>query len=424
MLEQSTLHGRIFCSEVLEKTLKSKPIPVTDIKFGPMRPVQIYRISDMEMWVQDKRQGDWYHYCGKYGEKDLHLKQDENTMLPDIKGNDGFFYYYGKALCTTRDGENGKKTIEEPYFIQNAPTVDYDGIPDTDWMQMPLTMQAIDYDRVFRYPKEVKTLLSNIPACYVDRYKRPVKRVHGRTYPIPMEKVKTTWDDLGEGSYPVVVDFSKTAMAVADLEPVHTEEDLAHFNSLPGYYEEETPRGGKHKIIKVTDNSFKFRYSKGLEIINQSQVTLYGIHAKWLGDDPKVVDVSGYSTVGHKEHQVVARLERPDISEAVECLRRKASENLSTGTEIAARLYRTDPDDSHGEYAALRALYEQDIKPYAIQFKPDLLPWILEGYASNIITHRDKHETLRQGLPYLVYLAAIIIGKEDVRIWEDQKCIS
>lgn len=418
MLEQSTLHGRIFCSEISEKTIKSKTVAVGDIRFGPMRPIEIYRISDMEMWVFDKRQKNWYYYKGEYRSMELSLVTmiNKTSMLPELPKT-SFFYYYGKALLN-------KEENEQVYFIQNEPRVSYDKIPDINKMQMPLTLQALDYNQTFQYPETVKTLLINMPACYVDRYKRPIKQIYGRTYPIPMESVKTTWKDLKETTYPVVINFEKTPFAIADLEPDHTEDDRAHFNGLPGYYEEETPRGGRHKIVKIMDKSFKFRYSPGLEIINESQVTLYGINAKWITDNPEILDVSQYRTVGHEEHQVMALLERPDVSEVVEMLRQKAKDNLSTGSEIAAQLYRTDPDDSHGEYVALRTLFQQDIKPYAKQLKPDLLPWILEAYASEIITHRDKHETMRQGLPYLVYLAAIIIGKEDARIWQSQKCIS
>lgn len=428
MLEQSALHGRIFRSDLMGKTLVSKPVPLDTIQFGPMRPVQIYRISDKELWVQDKHKGDWYHYLGSFGSLDLPLVGTyprEKIRISDYISGDGFFYYYGKALCDAKNAgsRNGKK-VEQLYFVQNEPPVSYAGIPDVNRIQIPLTLQTLDYDRSFHYPEKIKTLLEGIPACYVDRYKRPIKQAYGRTYPIAMEQVKTTWKELPETTYPVVVDFGKTSYAVADLEPEHTSDDLAHFMSLPGFYEEETPRGGKHKVVRIDSDSFKFRYSPGLEIINQSQVTLYGIGAKWLKDDPENLDITAYHKIGHTEHQVFAVLERPDVSDAVKAIRRKAEENLSMGVEAASQLYRTDPDESHGEFVALRTLYKQDIKPYANQFPSGLLPWILESYASDVITHREKHETMRSGLPYLVYLAAIIIGKEDVKTWEGQSYIS
>lgn len=416
MLEQSALHGRIFYSMQTEKLLASKPAAITEIQFGPMRPVQIYRVSDMEMWVQDKNTGIWYHYKGTGGIGMLNLEGCCNSIkIEEYVPGGGFFYYYGKALYKKKNQEES----EQFYFVQNESNVSYSGTPDISSMPMPLTIQALDYVQAFSYPDEIKQLLKGIPACYVDRYKRPITRMHGRTYPVPMEQVKTTWADLPETTYPVVVDFAKTTLAVADLEPSHTEEDLAYFNSMPGYYEEDTPRGGKHKVVRMENKNFKFRYSKGLEIINQSQVTLYGINAKWLMDSPEPLDMSGCQAVGHTAHTAAAAvLERPNVEKEVALLKKKAEENLSAASMVAAKLYHADTDNSHGEFIVLHTLYKQDIEPYANQFREGLLPWILEQYAKDIIQHRDKHETLRCGLPYLVYLAAIIIGKKAVHIWD------
>ena len=426
MLEQSALHGRVFLSYLNGRSLISKPVSPKDVAFGPMRPVQIYPISDRDVWMQDRSKGDWYHYaCGRQG-GNLRLQErykEASVRISEITSGSGFFYYYGKALCDARLIGKGKKA-EHLYFVQNAPSVSYAGIPDVEEAEIPLTLQALDYEQTFRYPEKIKDLLSQMPASYVDRYKRPVVKIGGHLYPLAMEKVTTRWKDLPETTYPVVLNFEGTRYAVADLEPDHTEEDLEHFNSLAGYYEEETPRGGRHKVIHVKDAGFKYRHSPGLEFINSSQVTLYGINARWISDAPAVTDMSGYLSVGHDKHQFLARLERPDVSREVAMLREKAEENLSMSADIAGRLYRSDPDDSHGEYVALRTLFRGDIEPYARCFEPDLIPWILEQYAADVIEHRDKHETLRNGVPYLVYLADIIIGKDVGKTWEPQKCTS
>lgn len=426
MLEQSALHGRIFRSKIEGKTLASKPVAVEDIAFGPKRPVQVYRISDEEMWMQDKLRKNWYHYQGERG-KDLLLTgtySETEITITDYTAGNGSFYYCGEALYDAGKGVEEEKETHI-YFVQNEPEVTYKGVPDINKMPIPLTLQALDYKRVFRYPEKLKDFCKELPACYVDRYKRPIQVRHGHVYPISMEKVTTRWENLPECTYPVVISFIGTRYSVADLEPDHTENDLKHFNQLSGFYEEETPRGGKHKLIWIEDKAFKFQYSKGLEIINESQVTFYGINAKWLSDNPDQTDVSAYQVVGHEGHQITAHLTRPDVSKEVALLRKKAEENFSFAVEAATKLYRADKDDSHGEFIALRTLYVQDIEPYAKQFEKGLLPWILESYASVVIEHRDKHETLRYDLPYLVYLAAIIIGKKsEAKIWENQKCIS
>lgn len=412
MLEQSALHGRIYHSMLHDRTLASKPAMVADIRFGPMRPVIICRVSDAEMWVQDRNKGTWYHYKGMEGGGALRLDSCQDAF--DASGMQAFPYYYGKALY---QGET-----EQNYFMQNAPQVTYGGIPDISAMEMPLTVQALDYGQAFTYPKEVKALLRDVPACYVDRFKRPVKKVNGRIYPIAMAGVKTVWPDLPETTYPVVLDFSKTPYAVADLEPEHEEQDFALFNAMPGFYEEDTPRGGKHKIIRLVNDAYKFRYSKGLEIISQSQVTLYGINARWLCSAPEPIDMSGCRTVGHTEHDIAKTvLERPDVSREVGLLEQKAMENLSVAKMVAKHMYDKDTDISHGEFVALNTLYRQDIAPYAAQFERNLLPWIVEQYAKGVIEPRKKHETMRNGLPYLVYLAAVIIGNPACKpgnVWE------
>lgn len=410
LLEQSTLHGRIFYSKIAGKAIASKPADITSIQFGPMRAVELYPLSDNEMWVQDKQRDDWYHYLGTDGNLVLDSYQKGKHAIPDTLTGNRFCYYYGLACYDN---------IEQLYFVQNKPVVTIDNIPDIQTIQIPLTLQKMDYEQVFHYPDEIKQFLATLPACYVDRYKRPIKTMQGRTYPISMETVKTTWKELPDTTYPVVIDFKNSPYGIVDLEPEHTKEDLEHFISIPGFYEEETVRGGKHKVVLLESDIFKFRYSPGLEIINQSQVTLYGIHGKWLTDHPQALDVTNYKTVGHIEHTPIAKLERPDITKELKLLQQKAEENLSMGKDIAKKLYANDMDTSHGEFMALWTLYEQDIAPYATQFPTELLPWILEAYASDVILHRDKHETLRNGLPYLVHLSDIIIDRKGVtKIWD------
>ena len=398
MLEQSVLHGKVFCIRQTEKTLTSKAVSINEISFGPMRPIHLYVISDKEIFICDINKDDWYHYKGESG--GFHLVLMEKTRPATIPNVTEHFYYYGKAKY---------KDEEHIYFIKNMPPVTMSDIPDVNMIQIPITLQALDYDMTFSYPDKLKEQLGDVLACYTDRYKRPIKHVKDATYPVPIENVTTKFRELTECNYPVVFNFRNTFYGIADLEPHHTEQDMEHFNSLDGYYIEDTPRGGKHKLVLIESSDFKFRYSDGLEIINQSQATLYGINGTWLEDDPKPIDVSVYNAVGHADHKVIAKLDRPDVTQEVMLLKEKAEENLSTGRQAANNFYRTDPDTSHGEFMVLWTLYQEDMLPYAKQFDRELLPWILEQYAMDIIEHREKHETMRMGLPYLVYLSAIII---------------
>lgn len=400
MLEQSILHGKVYCVAQTETSLQTKAVPLTDISFGPIRPIHLYVISDMEIFICDISKDDWYHY--KSDSKTSILPLIDKIRPKSIPQVTEHFYYYGQAKY---------KDKFHTYFIKNMPRVTISDIPDVNTIPFPITLQTLDYEETFSYPDQLRKELANIPACYTDRYKRPIKRTHDATYPISIDKVTTKFIELPMCTYPVVLNFANTIYGIADLEPHHTEEDIAHFNSLDGYYVEDTPRGGKHKLVKIKSPEFKFRYSDGLEIINQSQATLYGINGTWLNDNPNSIDVTVYKEVGHTEHEIIATLDRPNVEQEVELLRKKAIENLSIGKQTAERLYRTDADVSHGEYMVLWVLYRDDILPYSKQLDRNLLPWILEQYAMDVIEHRSKHETMRHGLPYLVYLSAIIIER-------------
>lgn len=412
MFEQSALHGILYRSEKQERSIASQTVSLSDMTFGPMRSIYIYPHSDQEFLVYHLQGQTWYHYQSlQIGQRPQLQKTYTKEQLPAefqawIHQENQFFYYYGQAQW--KDARTGD-CISDAYYVQNIPTVTCDNIPDIQTMELPLTLQKLDYGQTFTYPEELNQLLGNLSASYTDRYKRPIQRKFGRTYPIAMEKVTTTWKDLPVSTYPKVVNLSNTFFAVLDLEPDHTQEDLEEFQKMPGFYEEETPKGGKHKLIAINSKVFKFRFSKGLELINESMVTFYGIHGTWITSNPFVADLESYQPVGHTTRQVTTLLERPDVSDIVQALQKKAAENISMLDLKISEIYRTDPDNSHADFVALVTIYHSDMKPYELEFDKTQLPWIVEAYAKPLIPHREKHETMRNGLPYLVYLASIII---------------
>lgn len=402
MFEQSVRFGQLFHSKELGKYLSVKATDWSSLAFGPMRKIGLQYCSDKEIWIHGG--GCWYHYLA---EKPGTLSLTETRQMAWDKPF-ADWYYYGVA--------KGPEGELEPYFTKNPPAVTLSDIPDTTSFQIPLTMQKLDYGRVFSYLEPLKALLAPFPACYADRYKRPIKRVRGRTYPVAMEKVQTTWKDLSDDFYPVVVNLSDTPFAVLDLEPEHGQAEEAVFASCPAYYEERTIRGGGHKLIKSPDKQFKYQFSKGLELINESQVTFYGIDGIWLSDKPDSPNLSGFQPVGGSRVITENRLgrvsiNRPNVSQTVATLTHKAKERCSTAKSVAKMMFDADTNTSHGEWMALQTLYMQDVAPYKRQLPTDTLPWILEAYAEDVIPWREKHETLRSGLPYLVYLSALISGR-------------
>ena len=86
-----------------------------------------------------------------------------------------------------------KDDVQIPYFVQDTPYVQKSIIPDIRTMEMPFSMLTLDYNRIFTYPEALKELLGDCPVAYADRFKRPVVRSNGHTYPISLEKQAYRW---------------------------------------------------------------------------------------------------------------------------------------------------------------------------------------------------------------------------------------
>lgn len=404
MLEQTKKNGRVFNVQLGDKSVLSKPAIIPEYEFGPYRPVTIYRINDYEMWVKDEAHGDWYHY--KNDTYPLTLVSREDVHKESVSGS---FYLYGMA-------GHGNELIS--YFVQDMPYVQKHIIPDIQKMEMPFSMCALDYERIFTYPQSLKELLKDCPVAYADRFKRPIIRSRGHTYPISLEKQSFCWKDLPDSNYPIVADLSGTNFAVLDLEPSRTTEEEMIYESIMGYYEEETPRGGRHKLVKLNDTTFKFRYGKGLELIANGMITFYGIKGVMLSSDPIPMKTTGFAPVGH-----VARLMKPmdmpaEIKSLVAKLETYTGDLHFIKMQIRER-HRLNTDNSNREFNILLDIYNVAVAPYRQEFSEQSLPWILAAYANDIIEPREKHATQRNGLPYLVYLSAIICEKkEGAKIWK------
>lgn len=395
MLEQSFEHGTVYLSYVKSDSLITKSVKIPEIKFGPSRPVDIIVTHDF-VYVQDRSTQIVYLYSGG------HLQAEgKDIQMPDQRR---FFYYYGMAYLPTAKTDNKYY----PFFTQNRPPMQIENIPDIKQFEPPRTLQNLGYRQTFTYPNEIIDLLGDIKASYVDRYKRPIRTDNGRTFPISMDRVTTTFKELAPTNYPVVVDLSKTPFAMVDLEPGYTEDDLQHFEQLDGYYVESTPRGGKHLLVPIQSDTFKFRYSEHLEIINDGMVTLYGIEPEILSVHPEQIDVSIYeSTVRRVTEQV--KPVSDNIKRYVEALEAQSDKRASPAKTYALNRYEQESDMSYADYISLYILYMQDVQPYQNQLPKDSLPWILEAYARDVIPWRSKHDTMRNGVPYMVHLANEII---------------
>lgn len=404
MLEQTKRNGRVYDVQPGEKSVLSKTAVIPEFEFGPYRPVTVYRLDDYDMWVKDEAHGDWYHYKGNaYPLALVSRETDHEEAVP------GSFYLYGVA------GQGGRLV---PYFVQDTPYVQKHIVPDIEAMEMPFSMRALDYGRIFTYPQGLKELLAGCPVAYADRFKRPIIRVQGHTYPISLAKQPSKWEDLDDVCYPVVADLSGTHFAVLDLEPTRTTDEELTYESVTGYYEEETIRGGKHKLVRLDDPTFKFRYGSGLELIANGMITFYGIGGVMLSSNPPPMRTTGFAPVGH-----VARMMKPmDMPSEISSLVDKLETFIGSLDIVRAQIrdkHMLNTDNSNREFNMLLDLYKAAVAPYRWHFPEESLPWILAACAGGMIEPREKHATQRNGLPYLVYLSAIICEKkEGAKVWK------
>lgn len=395
MIEQSKRNGPVYYSEAGEKLI-SKKIPIPDIKFG--KPIEVlFRQKDNIIEVEPIGAGYSLIYLnGQY--------IDKGPSSPR-----GFRYLAGIAEYEE------KKT---PYFIQNTPPVTLEDTLDIYNMMLPVSLTGYSYQQTFVFPEELLPISGDLPATYVDYYKRPMNPellTSGVYIPIGIDMVKTTVSEIARipRNFPIVVNLVGTDYAVIDLEPGYTEDDLQEAESYSYIYKEDTVRGGKHYLIRTTEKGFKYRASKHLEIINRTMCTFYGINGTVVDLNAPAVSFEdrNYEEVGR---QSVTLKEAPEgVREVVVSLK---DINLNRPTLGKVRTaYELDSDKSHADYMALRTIFYDDIYTHvpeiiAYGMTKEDLPWVLAEYGGGMIPYREKHDTERRGCPYLVYVAAAVLN--------------
>lgn len=422
MLEQTTRNGQLYLSQIVNGKLKSRRVELSQVVFGPSQPLRLF------FKTQD-------HYCvvkGRTGYVFVDGNFVKTVDNPMVLG-EVYEYYYGRCRI---------ENVECNYLTVNRPTTTCDLVADVVDFKLPTSFTGYPYDQTFSYPQELVDLLGHLPATYVDAHKRPLNyesMQQGRYFPISIDKINTRLPQLsGYDNFPVVVNLKNSRFAVIDMEPGYTPEDSALIDMSRVIYEEETPRGGKHFLVYSDDGAFKRRVTPRLEIITQTMMTFYGINAVWHGSDKEVYDTEVYSEVGGPTETKVSKTAPQHVQEMAERL----LENIKVidagvpgigkgdtfGHQMATTGYREHSHDpSTADFAALAALYRYDLQPL---FKPrklstrqraikeacaelkvtvEELPWLLAEYSTNVIPHRDKHDTDRLGIPYLVYVAAKVI---------------
>ena len=414
MLEQSELNGAVYNTyEKLENgkmKLITSSVSLNTVTFGKPEKIIIHRKLGMDEILVERPA--LKAYAVYLHNKFMYVVEPSEE---DLQGDELFYYNYGTAII------DGKET---PYLIQNDPPVGCDLLPNYKEFHLPPVLSGYPYDRTFTYEKVLIALLGSLPATYTDRYKRPINAgaiKYQKYYPVTIDNVKTKFYQLAntEEPFPIVVllnsQSNPTPYACIDLEPGYTKEELDIAESFDAYYKEDTPRGGKHYLVRVSlDNDvFKYRISEHLEVQVNCQITFYGINGIMLNKNPTETDFSNYTIVGHNTIAIDNTSYPDGVSELVAELEEANKRLGTTGKSTALRQYDIDSDESHADFVAMLRLYNIDIKPFIKEIPENMLPWVLAEYTSNIIPARLKHIDNRQGVPYLVYLALKIIKNRE-----------
>lgn len=384
-----------------KKRLINKPIEISDLTFHKPIIVTMYALNDMT-YLQPENSKKIYTFrnnifCG-------FLNPDENTKYYRWKFHVGIVKYGSEYLpywC-----------IDEPEHSQTPSMIDFTKI------MLPPMFTGFKYDMNFEYDHHLIDILHEYQASLVDEFKRPLD-INGikrhQYYPGKLaDSTATVKDVVGlSKTLPIVVNLESKneGLACLDLEPHFTEEDLNKAESFDYYYVEETPRGGRHYLIKAKQkDAYKFRISKYLEVQVNAPITLYGINGIWKKDNIKLSDLSEYKEVGH-ESSTFDETENPEKAQLI--AKAYCEFFKYTGSRIyALSIYHKTDDLSYADFTAMARLYHRDIQFNVLQYPRDLQVWILADYASLILPHRAKHDELRLGVPYLTYLADKIVTKD------------
>ena len=403
MLEQSKLNGPVYKSAISGKTIATKVVNISDVKFGQPRDIIIHRNPNTTLTlVEDVETSTGYIYdeFGSFVKTVPASTQDNDVCQP---------YKLGIAEV---DG------VKHQYLLQNQPPVTLPDQPDLTKFEMPASMIGYPYQETFTYSQELLDLLGHIRATYVDRFKRPLNPyiIKSRVYlPIGIDKVQTRFKSLANKNqhFPIVLDLADTEFGLLDLEPGYSQEDLDLVESYDYIYKESTPRGGIHYLIRTNSKAFKFRHTPHLEVIVNAMVTFYGGGEMVNINAEPVNDFKDADELGHKHIEVSEATQ--DVKEIVDRIQQYADENALLGEAFVRNRYLHDTDLSHADFVASLHLYNKNVKPYISNHKSTNIdkkdvPWILAEYMSRIIEFRLKHHRTIQGVPYLVYVATKVVN--------------
>lgn len=406
LLEQTYLNTAYRQIKIVDngqsQTLVENVIKLSEVKFHKPYKCKLY-VLDNEAYIEMtsiSNQKRYYKYnnaffCGFFNHINVSRFAKWNYYLGTCEINQTTYIYWSMNQINDWNGESKL---------------------DLTNLVLPPSKTGFIYDMSFSYTHQLITKLGSYTASLVDRYKRPISidgYFNNSYYPIALGKETYKFKDIVNISknLPIVVDLSShnQGLACLDLEPHFSSADLEIAESFDYYYVEETPRGGRHYLIKVKQkDAYKFRISKHLEVQVNAAITWYGISGQWVKDVVKPSDLSKYTEIHHQERKIKTIKVPEKINNMVDKMMKYF--RYSASRLHALSIYKTDKDESHADFTAMARLYNFEVKEMLSAYDNETQIWLLAEYTARVIPYRPKHDEMRLGVPYLVYLANIIIN--------------
>lgn len=383
-----TTNGPFYLSKEVNGKMVYIPIKQRHVSFGKSQPVKLVQYPSSYFSIHYDGVELFYH-------RDKPIQPFKQNPIRTHSFLGGYAQYQGETY---------------PYIVKDEIEVTFDG-KTQQLIQPPRSLTGFSYNQTFHYPQELVDLMSkhNVKTTITDKIKRPLNYeafTKGLYYPTTMSAVKHSFSDIQTNEYPRVVELKDTPFAVVDLEPGFTKEDITWFYQYPMLYMEDTPNGGKHVLVYCNDEATKYQVTPKCEIIVNTMVTLYGINAKWIGNE-QVVSFP-FEAIVHKTIDVQkVDIDEEWLQEEVERLNKtvpKKSHMWLTAWYNNPDLDGDDLSESRLDFTALSKVWKR-IHTQIYENKE----WVLAYYTKQFIPYREKHDSLRQGLPYLVYLAKVIV---------------
>ena len=266
------------------------------------------------------------------------------------------------------------------------------------------------------------------------------KRIHGAKSRESLMKLPELNDHMpNAANYAYCLDYKEDGFLVLDIEPYCPDEIKKKLLDTPYLYGEVSMSGrGYHLIFQAPMNVFRkypasankvvLKNEKGYEILMSHYVTFT---ARQIQPCPECPNTSFVDILEELASNQVEVDTEDIVVKALPAVETKYADKILELLGIAAGQYKKTPKDfydpdqhkndmSRYEFAfigflnmKLNIILKVSVIAEEHTYTPSERAWFIEKIASEYLPHRDKHDTKRNGLPYLLFTTQNLIARAD-----------